>query len=100
MPVHYHRGSARTAVILMLTTFAVGRAYAEPRLSRPDVARVVIAEGDIAGAVLDSTTGRPLPGGEVRILRGSAVVAVTTTDAFGRYVVHNLPSGVYTVDDR
>src|SRR6266851_4309091 len=100
MPVQSHRGSVPTAVILMLTTFAVGRAYAEPRLSRPDVARVVIAEGDIAGAVLDSTTGRPLPGGEVRILRGSAVVAVTTTDAFGRYVVHNLPSGVYTVDVR
>jgi hypothetical protein len=100
MPVHSHRGSVQTLLILVLATFAVGLAHAVPRLSRPHVPRVGIAEGDIAGAVLDSTTGRPLPGGEVRILQGSAVVAVTTTDAFGRYVVHNLPSGVYTVDVR
>ena len=102
MPVHSHRGSVQTLLILALATFAVGLAHAGPRLSRPHVPppRVGIAEGDIAGAVLDSTTGRPLPGGEVRILRGNAVVAVTTTDAFGRYVVHNLPSGVYTVDVR
>src|SRR6266851_3854551 len=102
MPVHSHRGSVQTLLILALATFVVGLAHAGPRLSRPHAPppRVGIAEGDIAGAVLDSTTGKPLPGGEVRILRGSAVVAVTTTDAFGRYVVHNLPSGVYTVDVR
>lgn len=55
---------------------------------------------DIAGVVVDSATGKPLPGGEVRILQGSRVVAVTTTDEFGRFVMHNLASGTYTVSTR
>src|SRR5205807_342892 len=42
-------------------------------------------------------TGKPLPGGEVRVMQGTAVVAVTTTDAFGNYHIHNLPPGDYTV---
>jgi hypothetical protein len=53
--------------------------------------------GDIAGSVRDSVNGRPLPGGEVRVLRGGEVVAAVETDAFGRFIVHNLPSGSYTV---
>src|SRR5438067_6796505 len=58
------------------------------------------ADGDVGGSVADSATGTPLPGGEVRILRGSSVVATATTDAFGRYVVHNLPAGSYTIEVR
>jgi TonB dependent receptor/Carboxypeptidase regulatory-like domain len=57
-------------------------------------------DGDIGGAVADSTTGTPLPGGEVRIHRGGDLVAIATTDAFGRYVVHNLPAGSYGVEVR
>ena len=57
-------------------------------------------DGDIAGSVADSGTGTPLPGGEVRILRGGSIVASATTDPFGRYVVHNLPSGAYRVEVR
>ena len=53
--------------------------------------------GDISGTVQDSATGKPLPGGEVRILQGGTVVATTETDPFGRFVVHNLPDGGYTV---
>ena len=60
-------------------------------LAAPVHATPATANGDIAGAVADSATGKPLPGGEVRITRSGAVVAVATTDAFGRYVVHNLP---------
>jgi len=60
----------------------------------------VPADGDVGGSVADSATGTPLPGGEVRILRGSSVVATATTDAFGRYVVHNLPAGSYTIEVR
>jgi hypothetical protein len=59
-----------------------------------------LADGDIGGSVADSATGTPLPGGEVRILRGGNIVAATTTDAFGRYVIHNLPAGSYSVEVR
>jgi len=58
------------------------------------------ADGDIGGSVADSATGTPLPGGEVRIVRGGTTVATATTDAFGRYVVHNLPAGSYSVEVR
>ena len=58
------------------------------------------ADGDIGGSVADSATGTPLPGGEVRILRGGNTIAITTTDAFGRYVIHNVPAGSYRVEVR
>src|SRR2546421_732386 len=58
------------------------------------------ADGDIGGSVADSATGTPLPGGEVRIVRGGTTVATATTDAFGRYVVYNLPAGSYSVEVR
>jgi len=58
------------------------------------------ADGDIGGAVADSATGTPLSGGEVRVHRGGDLIAIATTDAFGRFVVHNLPAGAYRVDVR
>src|SRR5213595_547822 len=58
------------------------------------------ADGDVGGAVADSTTGTPLPGGEVRMVRNGNTIAATTTDAFGRYVIHNLPAGSYSVEVR
>jgi len=58
------------------------------------------ADGDIGGSVADSATGTPLPGGEVRIVRGGNTIAATTTDAFGRYVIHNVPTGSYRVEVR
>src|SRR2546426_1520686 len=57
-------------------------------------------DGDVGGSVADSATGPPLPGGEVRILLGGNPVAVVTTDAFGRYVIHNVPAGSYSVEVR
>src|SRR5438552_10486917 len=58
------------------------------------------ADGDVGGSVADSTTGTPLPGGEVRMVRGGNTIATTTTDAFGRYVIHNVPAGSYSVEVR
>jgi len=55
------------------------------------------ASGDISGSVADSMTGKPLPGGEVQITQHGNIVATTTTDAFGRFIVHNLPAGSYDV---
>jgi hypothetical protein len=58
------------------------------------------ADGDVGGSVADSASGTPLPGGEVRVLRGGNTVATATTDAFGRYVIHNLDAGSYRVEVR
>jgi hypothetical protein len=55
------------------------------------------SSGDVSGTVTDSTNGSPLPSVEVTIQHGTAVVANTTTDPFGRYTVHNVASGDYTV---
>src|SRR5260370_36482281 len=60
----------------------------------------VPAEGDVAGTVVDSVSGTPLAGGEVRVSRGGRLVASTTTDGFGRYAGHNLSDGAYTVAAR
>src|SRR3989475_9633819 len=57
-------------------------------------------ERDISGTVTDSVSGTPLSGGEVRILQGGGTIAIATTDAFGRYVVHNLAGGAYAVEVR
>lgn len=57
-------------------------------------------DGDVGGSVADSATGTPLPGGEVRILRGGNTVAAATTDAFGRYLIHNVSAGSYSVEVR
>ena len=58
------------------------------------------AEGDISGTVVDSVSGTPLSGGEVRIMQAGGTIAIATTDAFGRYVVHNLAAGTYAVEMR
>src|SRR5438874_12540615 len=58
------------------------------------------ASGDIGGTVADSAIGTPLAGGEVRILQADRLIATTVTDAFGRFVVHNLPAGAYRVEVR
>src|SRR5229473_2312510 len=60
----------------------------------------VPATGDIGGTVIDSAASAPLPGGEVRISQGGKLVASTITDHFGRYAVHNLPAGSYSVEVR
>ncbi|HZS60890.1 MAG TPA: TonB-dependent receptor [Gemmatimonadaceae bacterium] len=53
--------------------------------------------GDVVGTVTDSATGAPLPSVEVTVQQGTAVLANTSTDPFGRYVIHNVAAGSYTV---
>src|SRR5438477_5138056 len=69
-------------------------------LDRPSAPIDLPASGDIGGTVTDSATGTPLAGGEVRILQAGGVIATAVTDAFGRYVVHNLPAAAYRVEVR
>ena len=81
----------RTVLCLALV-MCIARALA----ARPAFA----ADGDIGGSVADSASGTPLPGGEVRVIREGNTIATATTDAFGRYVIHNLPAGSYSVEVR
>ena len=87
---------ARTVVIVWLVTAGV----AAHSLAAASLGLVRRADGDIGGSVTDSATGAPLPGGEVRIMQGGTIVATATTDAFGRYLVHNLSEGSYNVEVR
>jgi TonB-dependent receptor-like protein/carboxypeptidase family protein len=87
----------RHSVLGALAALALAAVGPRPLIARPISAA---ASGDIAGAVVDSVTAKPVSGGEVRITQGGAIVATTTTDAFGRFVVHNLPAGTYDLEIR
>lgn len=52
---------------------------------------------DVVGTVTDSTSGQPLSGAEVSVSQTGRIVFNGATDAFGRYAVHNLPAGTYSV---
>ena len=82
---------SRTFLALALVAWLAAALSARPAFA---------ADGDIGGSVADSATGTPLPGGEVRVSREGSTVATATTDAFGRYVIHNLPAGSYSVEVR
>lgn len=58
------------------------------------------ANADITGVVTDAGSGQPLPSAEVSIMRGTEVVFNASTDAFGRYRLHNIATGSYTVTAR
>src|SRR5258707_6161900 len=92
MPQSFRRAAGALAFLCLAPLVAAIAAPAHPPAVR--------ADGDIAGTVTDSSTGHPLGGGDVRVLRGTEVVAVTTTDPFGRFTIHNLNAGPYTVEAR
>src|SRR5436853_295332 len=58
------------------------------------------ANADITGVVTDLASGQPLPSAEVSIMQGTQVIANASTDAFGRYTVHNIAPGSYEVTAR
>ncbi|HVH30207.1 MAG TPA: TonB-dependent receptor [bacterium] len=90
--------SHRLGLCLLVMTVTLGAGPARPALASPRGTDP--SSGDIGGTVADSSSGAPLPGGEVRISQGNALIATAHTDAFGRYVVHNLPEGSYRVEVR
>ena len=61
---------------------------------------VTLPSGDVSGTVTDSSSGTTLEGVTVSALRGTQVVALVTTDAFGRYRLHSLTAGTYTITTR
>src|SRR5882672_4046648 len=93
---HPRQGEQMTATAFSKAARVLACLVAAGLFARPALA----ADGDVGGSVADSASGTPLPGGEVRVLRGANTIATTTTDAFGRYVIHNLAAGSYRVEVR
>src|SRR5438552_16675144 len=79
------RTVSRAGVLVLLAAAFAPAAGATPL-------RVAPPNGDIGGAVADSTNGTPFPGGEGRAMRAGATVALTPTHGFGRHVMHHLPA--------
>jgi len=75
--------------------------FAAPVVRDPIAARPNFADnGDVFGAVTDSATAAPLGSAQVSVQDGDRVVLNTITDAFGRYRLHHLPTGPYTIHVR
>ena len=53
--------------------------------------------GDVIGTVTDSANGHPLQSAEVTVQRTTNIVANTTTDPFGRFIIHDLSVGDYVI---
>ncbi len=82
------RQLAGLAACLALTLFAPTPAHAAVD---PD-------NSNVSGTVTDSATGQALQGAQISILTGQQqVVSRVLADAFGRFVIHNVKPGQYTV---
>jgi hypothetical protein len=82
---------------IALALLGITAATDRPPNGPADDASAPNAAGDVAGSVTDTTNDRPLPGVEIAVQRGTDIVASTTTDAFGRYIMHNIAAGTYFV---
>jgi 5-hydroxyisourate hydrolase-like protein (transthyretin family) len=58
----------------------------------------VQATGGVAGTILDSSNGQSVTGATVRLISGVTPVAVTATDAFGKYSFTNISPATYTIE--
>ena len=57
-----------------------------------------VASIDVTGVVTDSTNGQPIESAEVSVAnQGGAIVANTTTNTFGRFTIHQLGAGTYSI---
>jgi hypothetical protein len=100
------RAFARTLACALLLPFAIGvavtPAHADSPADSPSYVSgsTVLLRGDLTGTVTDSASGQPLPSVELTVMLDSRVIVAANTDAFGRYVVHDVPAGTYTVTAR
>ena len=58
------------------------------------------SRADLTGAVIDSATAQPIQGVEIDVTRDRQLVARSSSDEFGRYVIHDIPAGTYLVQVR
>ena len=76
----------------LLALLAIPRGQAAAERTR------AAANADLTGIVTDTTNGQPLQSAEISVAGATGgIVSNTTTDAFGRFTVHNLSAGAYTV---
>ena len=54
----------------------------------------------LTGMVVNENAGGPVSGSQVRLLRGSTLVATTTTDTQGNFTFSNLADGTYRLEVR
>ncbi|HEY5060587.1 MAG TPA: carboxypeptidase regulatory-like domain-containing protein, partial [Gemmatimonadaceae bacterium] len=85
------RSLSRWLLVLALPIHAIGASVPNERSIRP-------ANVDLTGVVTDSTNGQPLQSAEISVANaGGGVVSNTVADAFGRFTIHNLAPGSYTI---
>jgi len=95
-------GIARAAVAagIVLTLLVVGHVSASASGRPHRLGAFSSANGDVTGTVTDSTTQRPIPDVDLIVRQAGQVVARTSSDAFGRFTVHDLPTGSYELEAR
>jgi hypothetical protein len=93
------RGPFRFLATLVALTFVAGSSLPRAAYAN-DLAHRPAPTGDISGTITDSSSSAPLEGVTVTVLRGTSVVSLVTTDAFGRFRLHNLTAGAYTITTR
>lgn len=91
---------AACALVLVIGAGVAARPLHAASVSRTGIVAGTIVRGDLVGTVTDSASGQPLPSAEVSVMQGGRIVLTASTDAFGRYIAHDLPSGTYTVSVR
>ena len=68
------------------------------RSNNPAATSHLVATVDLTGTVTDSSNGQPLQSAEISVARPTGgVVSNVVTDAFGRFTIHNLAPGAYSV---
>ncbi|MCX5767742.1 MAG: TonB-dependent receptor [Gemmatimonadetes bacterium] len=82
-----HSIRALLPLVLLVLTSTVARASAHSAPGAP--------MADLHGTVTDSASGSPIGSAEIAVTRDGRVVAATQSDAFGRFLVHNLADGTY-----
>ncbi len=53
--------------------------------------------GKLAGSLTDSTTAKPVPFATIALMDGLKLIAGTTTDEAGAFILSNLPLGTYSL---
>ncbi len=86
--------AAAAGLVIALSAFATP-AHAAPAALAASTR--TLAPSDVVGTVTDSASGQGLASVEVSVMQGTAVVASTSSDEFGRFTVHNLSPGTYAV---
>ncbi len=94
LPMPHARWAAILALLFAFT------AWRPPSAGAREPSYAALANRDLVGLVTDSAGGKPIPGADVTVSQSGRTVAKATTDAFGRFTVHNLSVGNYQVGIR